>query len=542
MKTFRATMYVRLSNADDLKNNEESNSITNQKRLIEQYVENNSDIEIVSEKVDDGYSGIIFERPAFQEMMIDIESGKVNCVIVKDLSRFGREYIETGRYLQKIFPTYGVRFIAINDGIDTANELNINDGLITSFKSLINDSYCRDISIKTRTSLEIKRANGEFVGGSPKYGYIRSKENKNKLVIDEYPAKVVRDIYKMKIEGYSSKAIAEHLNKSEILSPIQYKKKMGIPYSKGGYGDKKDAKWSATTIIRILTDEVYVGHMVQGRQTTVNYKLNKPVKKPKSEWIKVENTHEPIISEESFELVKRIMLLDTRTSPSNESLYIYSGLLICGYCGSRMTRKIVRSRGKEYVYYYCPITKKAGCSGDIIREDKLIDCTLQSIKKHIDSVITLDEVLEKSNKDLMKENKIQKVESLINLKEEELNEFNTYKTTLYKNMIDGILTKEEHNKYKEKYNIKIDELKKSIASLKEEVESIKNEKDIKWIEFFKKLSDTNSLDRKTLVTLVNSIVVENKNLIKINFSYQQNYDKKLSEINKFKSEMIIGGK
>lgn len=535
MKTFRAAMYVRLSNSDDIKSNEESNSIVNQKRLIEDYVEKHFDIEIVSEKVDDGYSGIIFERPAFKEMMNEIEEGIINCVIVKDLSRFGREYIETGRYLQKIFPAYGVRFIAINDNIDTAKEININDGLITSFKSLINDSYCRDISIKTRTSLEIKRAKGEFIGASVKYGYKKSKDNKNKLVIDEYPAEIVRDIFKMRIEGFSSKSIADKFNERGILSPIEYRKKMGLPYSKGGYGKTDTAKWSATTIIRMLTDEVYIGHMVQGKQTTVNYKLKKPILKPEDEWVKVENTHEPIVSKETFELVKRVMLLDTRTAPHSDSLYIFSGILVCGYCGNRMTRKIVYSRGKKYIYYTCPITKKQGCNGEMIREDKLIECTVCSLKSHIESVISLDEILDEANKNSIKENKISKLKESIELNKDKLNKINSYKATLYKNMIDGVLNKEEHNKYKENYNIKIDEIKKAIEILNNEINSIQSEADSKWIEFFKNISDTNTLDRKTLISLVNSIVVVSKTLIKINFNYQQDYDRKLTDVNQSKS-------
>ena len=219
MPKFEATAYLRLSYTENHEN--ESDSIANQKKLIEDYVKGHPDIELVSEKVDDGYSGILFDRPAFQEMMQDIMEGRVNCVIVKDLSRLGREYIETGRYLRRIFPAYGVRFIAINDNIDTAHE-HAGDDLNISMKNLINDAYCHDISVKTRSALEVKRKKGDYVGACPVYGYRKSAENRNQLVVDEYAARVVRDIFRAKIDGRSAKRIADELNKI-ILSPIPSK-------------------------------------------------------------------------------------------------------------------------------------------------------------------------------------------------------------------------------------------------------------------------------------------------------------------------------
>jgi DNA invertase Pin-like site-specific DNA recombinase len=212
---YKAVMYLRISVTDGGSGERgESNSIGNQKKLIEDFVRSNPDIEIVSEKVDDGYSGVIFERPAFKEMMEDIQSGKVNCVIVKDLSRLGREYIETGRHLRYTFPAYGVRFIALNDGIDTEKEDSTSgDFLTVSLKNILNDSYCRDISVKTRSALAAKRKNGDYVGACPIYGYMKSEENKNQLVIDEYAAEIVKDIFKLKLSGFSAARIADELNK-----------------------------------------------------------------------------------------------------------------------------------------------------------------------------------------------------------------------------------------------------------------------------------------------------------------------------------------
>ena len=350
MPKYQATAYIRLSYTDD--RSSESDSVTNQRKLIENFIERNPDIQIVSEKIDDGYSGIIFDRPAFKEMMQDITDGKINCVIVKDLSRLGREYIETGRYLRRVFPTYGVRFIAITDNIDTAHE-GSGDDLTVSVKNIMNEAYCRDISIKTRTSLDIKRRNGDFVGAFPVYGYMKSEENKNLLVPDPYASRVVRDIFRMRLDGTSALRIATVLNEMGILSPLAYKKNNGFPYAKHGYADKEDCKWSATTIIRILQDETYIGTLVQGKQGSPHYKIKQMEQRPSSEWIRVPDTHEPLIAKQDFELVQRIRRLDTRTSPKRDTVYLFSGVLICGCCGNRMTRKTNRVKGKEYHYNNC---------------------------------------------------------------------------------------------------------------------------------------------------------------------------------------------
>ena len=257
--TCRAGIYVRLSVEDK---HTHTASIETQQLIIARYLEQNPEIIVVQTYIDNGATGTNFHRPGFQQMLSDIEAGLINCVIVKDLSRLGREYIETGRYLRRVFPTYGVRFIAITDNIDTAHE-GSGDDLTVSVKNIMNEAYCRDISIKTRTSLDIKRRNGDFVGAFPVYGYMKSEENKNLLVPDPYASRVVQAIFRMRLDGTSALRIATVLNEMGILSPLAYKKNNGFPYAKHGYADKEDCKWSATTIIRILQDETYIGTLVQ---------------------------------------------------------------------------------------------------------------------------------------------------------------------------------------------------------------------------------------------------------------------------------------
>lgn len=350
MPKYKATAYIRLSYTDD--HSSESDSVSNQRKLIENFVERNPDIEVVSEKIDDGYSGIIFDRPAFKEMMQDVTDGNINCVIVKDLSRLGREYIETGRYLRRVFPAYGVRFIAITDSIDTAHDSG--DDLTVSVKNIMNEAYCRDISIKTRTSLDVKRRNGDFVGAFPVYGYMKAEDNKNLLVPDPYAARVVCDIFRMRLEGASASKIASELNRLGILSPLAYKKNNGLPYAKKGYADKADCKWSATTIIRILQDETYTGTLVQGKQGTPHYKIKQMEQRPASEWVRVPDAHEALIARQDFDLVQRIKgldIIDRQTWEKVQALQkgtrrkkptvtqepsVFSGLLKCPECGGNL--------------------------------------------------------------------------------------------------------------------------------------------------------------------------------------------------------------
>lgn len=397
MPNYHAAEYLRLSYAKDREN--ESDSISNQKKLIESFIKAHPDIELVSERIDDGYSGVLFDRPAFQEMMRDIMDGKINCVIVKDLSRLGREYIETGRYLRRIFPAYGVRFIAITDGIDTANE-HSGDDLKISIETLCDDGYSHDISIKTRSALNVKRKNGDYIGACPIYGYQKSKENKNRLVPDENTARVVRDIFRRRIDGTSAKKIADELNRLGVLSPLAYKISRGLPHPKKGFADRPDAKWSAQSILRILQDETYTGTLVQCRQTTLNHKLRNLINRPAEEWVRVSDAHEPIIRRQDFDLVQQIMRLDTRTAPGGDTVYLFSGILICGCCGACMTRKINTYKDRKYFYYYCPTGKKRGCEHPVmLREDVLVKCVLESLQAHIKNVVSLDKLLDGINEE-----------------------------------------------------------------------------------------------------------------------------------------------
>ena len=522
-KIYRAAKYIRLSYADDKSN--ESDSVSNQRKFIDSYIKEQPNIEVVKEFVDDGISGIIFDRAAFKEMMADIESGEIDCVIVKDLSRFGREYIETGRYLRRIFPAYGVRFIAINDNIDTLKDSA--DDLVVSVKSIMNDAYCRDISIKTRSALNVKRDNGDFVGACPVYGYKKSESDHNQLIVDEYPASIVCDIFRMKIDGVSALKIAETLNNIGVLSPINYKKSHGLPHPKGGFADKEGAKWSPTTIIRILGDKTYTGTLIQGRQGTLNYKVKDLLDKPKNEWKRTENAHEAIISKHDFDLAQKIMRLDTRTAPGGNGVYIFSGVLICDCCGARMTRKTVPYNGEKYHYYYCPTTKKRGCTdGANLKETDLMECVLESIKAHVANIASLESILASGDRQRMTDALTKQYTTQIADNERQIAQINSFKSTLYENMISGIISKEDYKSFREKYLADENRLREAIAKLQEQLDDVLSgsSERLKWTEHFKKFDDLAQLDRRMVINLIQSIRIVSKTEIIITFNYQAEYE------------------
>lgn len=261
MKQWNAAAYLRTSKSTQ---EDPGNTIQNQLSMIMDYIERHDDIELCSIKADNGYTGLNFDRPAYQEMMEDIKTRKINCNIVKDLSRFGRDHLKAGEYIERIFPFLGVRFIAINDHYDSLHHNQNSDGLLIPFKNLVNQMYSMDISQKTSSRLKLKREQGEFIGGNPVYGYKRSPDDRHQLVIDEPATSVVRDIFQWRLEGLSADRIALRLNQKGIPSPAGYKQKSGSAYS-CHFQQKEAPVWFARSVIRILRNRVYTGTLEQGK-------------------------------------------------------------------------------------------------------------------------------------------------------------------------------------------------------------------------------------------------------------------------------------
>lgn len=524
-KIYLADLYIRLSKEDGDK--AESNSISNQRDLIYSFLKEKEDIQVYEEKVDDGYSGVGFNRPALISMLEDVKQGKVNCIIVKDLSRFGRNYIETGRYIQQIFPFMGVRFIAINDHYDSEHMDSQTDNIILPFKNLMNDSYSRDISIKVRSQIEVRQKRGDYIGSFPVYGYFRDQERKGKLVIDYAAAEVVRDIFDMRIKGYNNRRIADYLNEHGIPSPMEYKMLLHWRYTTS-FKLKAQAKWSPIAVERILKNEIYTGVMVQGKEKTLNYKVKKRIKVDKKEWIRVEDTHEAIITKEDFAIVQKLMLRDTRTAPDGKKLYLFSGLLRCDGCGGNMVRKKIRSAGGEYCYYICSNNKndKSVCSSHRIREDFLRKAVLEMLRTHLSLVSTMDEMEGMIAKLPLQEQEVQKRCRQLEERRNELARYQKLKISVYEDYKETLLTPKEYLEMKEDYEVSCRQLEEAIETLEREVSLLVKDNRLHspWIERLKDSGNISELDRGLLAMTVEEIIVMDSEHIKIHFKYRDEFE------------------
>lgn len=329
---YRTGIYLRLSQGDediDGLEKKESNSISNQKLLLEGFIDAHDDLKLVDIFIDDGYSGSNFDRPEFQRMMTSMKAGNIDCIIVKDLSRLARERIGADELIQKTFKKYNVRFIAISEGYDSLTASSSETHTIIPFKNLLNEQYNGDTSMKVRTSQGILRRNGLFIGAFAPYGYQKAEDNKNHLVPDPYAAGVVQGIFAKKLSGMSASGIAKILNKNGVLAPSEYKAKCGEKYSTSFKGAGQ-SKWSAQTVSRILKNVVYIGTLAQGKRTTVSHKVKKEIAVPECDWVVVENAHEAIISRMDFDAVQILMSRDTIAVAGKTNHICMRGFYIVG--------------------------------------------------------------------------------------------------------------------------------------------------------------------------------------------------------------------
>ena len=533
-RIYHAAIYVRLSKEDgDVASaaKAESNSISNQKNLIKDFLKEKDDIIVVSEYVDDGYSGSNFERPGFQMMMEDIKRGKVDCVVVKDLSRFGREYIDSGKYIERLFPALGVRFIAVNDHIDSKEESG-RDDIVVPFKNLMNDAYCRDISIKIRSHLEVKRKNGEYTGAFTPYGYKKDENDRNRLVPDLYAAGVVRGIFRMKLSGMSQSAIAESLNRQGVLSPMEYKHSLGI-HIQDNFKTHEQAEWSSMSVRRILENEVYVGTLVQGRHSTPNHKIKKIVDKPKEEWVRIEDSHEPVISKREFSIVQRLLGMDTRTSPNEDEVYVLAGLAVCADCGAPMVKRNVPAGGKVYSYYIC--SKNAAtkeCGAHRIPKEKLEGLVFEVLKTHIANVLDIGRILEYIDTVPFQELEIRELERQKEAKEQEVQRCRKLRDMLYEDLKDGIVSKEDYTELYEGYNSRRKKAEEAVRKLGHVIQDVMDAKTDKyeWLRYFKEYQNISRLSRMAAVELIDRVRVYDKDHIEIDFNFQDCFQSALRQI------------
>ena len=512
-KTYYAAIYLRLSKEDgDTSSGEkkESNSIANQRKLIEDYLNKHPEITFVQEFCDDGYTGANFDRPDFQRMMEQVKQRKINCIIVKDLSRFGRDYIDSGKYIEKIFPSLGIRFIAINDNYDSAQSNQAGNEIILPFKNLINDSYSRDISIKIRSNLEIKRRNGEFVGTHVVYGYRRSDEDKNKLVIDQTVAPIIQSIFSMKMDGFSPAQIADKLNKDGVPSPYEYKRLNGDKFHTG-FKKQVHTEWSPVAVYRILKNEMYTGTLVQGKTSTPNHKIKSRTKKDEADWMRTENAHDAIITPALFDQIQRLMLDDTRSPSGDDSVHLFSGKVFCADCQSTMTRKKTKSAGKEYIYFVCNANKvdRKVCDPHSVKEQVVYDAALAVIQAQVALALDLDVALSQLNGVPWERREMERIAAKIVRQEEIIEHNKQMKAHVYEDFKTEMISHEEYIIFKAEFDKNIQEAKDAIARLvgnKNQISSGLTEQQ-SWLAQFREYENIQELNRRVVVNFIDRIEI-----------------------------------
>lgn len=508
---FYLAEYIRLSKEDGDK--AESDSVGNQKKLIADYLRGKEDFIVYDTYVDDGFSGTNFNRPAFRRMIDDIEAGKVNCVIVKDLSRFGRDYIETGKYLERYFPDKNVRFISITDNIDSWEQTY---DMLLPIKNIFNEQYARDISKKIHASVQTKQKAGEFIGAFASYGYKKSPADKNKLIIDEYAAGVVRKIFGLYIKGYGKTHIASILNEEGIVSPTEYKRLNGLQYS-NPHRLNDTSFWTYSTINRILQNEMYAGNMVQGRRR--QRMRSKSKLQERKDWIIVQGTHEAIVDQETWERTQDLLKRRTRKLDfSNQN--IFAGFIKCGDCGRSLVKKI---RTKD-IKFYCGSYVHSGsqfCTPHAISYQEVAQIILNDLQTIIRSIDNLKELIV-SRKDSTamsgRENRNEKVREQI---QTELDRVRRLKKAVYEDFKEELISKEEFVAYRQDYTQKEEMLIKQLESLEEKEDhgAAKDMFEMPWIKRLLEFREVECLDREIIVEMLHEIRVYEDHRIKIVYNF-----------------------
>ena len=512
---FRVGIYIRLSRDDG---NIESDSIISQRSLLNQYIKENN-YNLIDEYVDDGFTGTNFERPSFKKMIKDIESGRINMIITKDMSRLGRDYIGTGELIEKYFPNKNVRYIAINDGIDTFIDNTNND--IAPFKAIMNDMYAKDISKKVKTSLHSRMKEGLYVSGRCPFGYMKDSINKNHLVINNEQAGIVKLIFDLALKGNTYHYIAEELTKRKIKTPASYYNYVWNTKCIKTYCISQEyGVWVDTTIKAILINQIYVGDTVQGKTKKINYKLKKTVKNKPRDYIIVENTHEAIIDRDTFNYVQTLLPKNVKR-PEKKRFYLLDGLLYCGDCNHRITIRYQNKTGRSYTTcdYYRTYSKYHVCTTHTNNYEVLESVILEDIrsvcKKYLDKKKVKDSVGNMTFEDnTLKINK--QIESL----ETANNKLTNNLDKTYMDMLKGIIDEEQYVRVSENLKKEIDDNKSNIDNLKNE-QTEENKIGKKQIE--KYIDEFLSLEKPTrelIINLVEKIYIYQDKTIDIIFTFK----------------------
>lgn len=516
-QTYNAGIYCRLSRDDERTG--ESVSIENQRVLLTRYVQEQG-WNLIQTYVDDGVSGTTFDRPGLNAMISDIRAGKINLVIVKDLSRFGRDYIETGKYIDVIFPSLNCRFIALNDGVDT---LRHNNEMLAIFKNVMNDFYARDTSSKIKAVKKSTFQAGKFIGAYAPYGYIKDPNDHHHFVIDEPAAAVVRRIFALRCQGISYRRIAGILNEEKVLPPRDYYyQAIGKP---NPY--RQNHVWNDVTVKVLLRNEAYIGNMVQNKTGTVSYKDHSQVSKPEEDWIRVSNTHEPIIDMDTWELVTQIARRGafTRVRPFR-GINMFAGLLFCLDCGFALIHRVEKEPRKngtyvEYESYLCGCYSRSGktaCSTHTIYQRPLKEIILADIRAKAE-LVSIDEksVVQRLSERMQAQSsqEIAANKKTVKALNKRLTELEKLIAATYEDKVKGLIPEsvciELLNKYQSERNEKAAELKE----LEQQLDSTQAVQDAvqNWADMIRQYQNLDTLDRETLLRLIDKIEVGEKKIV-----------------------------
>lgn len=525
VKTWKPALYIRLSREDGDK--AESDSVANQRMLLSEFVAQQPDMSSPEFYLDDGYTGTNFDRPEFQRMLQDLKAGKVNCVIVKDLSRLGRNYIGVGEYLETVFPLLDVRFIALNDALDNVKNPQAMNNLVVPFKNIINDEYCRDISSKVRSSLDHKRRQGKFIGSFASYGYLKDPNDRNQLLVDEPAATVVRDIFAWFLSGMSIMGIAKRLNQQGIPNPSAYKRQQGFAYHHPA-ADKLDGLWPTSSVRRILKNKLYIGTMVQGKNTIKSYKLQISVSIPEADWIEVCGTHEAIISEGDFKKVQSLLARDTRTAPAAQKVYLFSGFVRCADCGRSMNRKHISQPYGDYHYFICSTFKKmdkSACTKHTIRSDRLEQAVLEAVRRQIALAVDMDALISKINSSGRESRSCERLEKQLAELESKRPQLERMKLDLYPDWKTGAITGDEYQALKARFDKQLSDLDVTLSSLRHDIAQLAAGvgSENAFLQNFTQYRNVKALTREILVALVDMIYVHEGGDITIKFKFSDAY-------------------
>ena len=530
-RIYHTAAYVRLS-VEDNRYSKDRESIAVQQYMLEKYIEGQKDMQLSGIYVDNGETGTNFDRPGFERMMDAVRRREVDCIVVKDLSRFGRNYVETGYYLEKIFPYLGVRFVSVNDGYDTSKDDSGNE-LVVSLKNLINDMYAKDISGKIHASLETKRKSGEFIGSFPPYGYLKSPADKHKLIVDPETAPIIKEIFAWRAEGVGCAQIARRLNERNIPCPSVYH------YMRGHRKNEPTgarAVWQGQMVRKLTVNLVYAGHMAQGKEQKPMISGGKSKAVPREEWVIVENTHEAIVDAQTFEQVQKLTEERHAESCALRGKYattenVLKGLVVCADCDTKMMRyKSVYPSGKAHYTFLCGLYEQnrsvGKCSKKWVKEEDLKEAVFQGLRVQMEAALDLEKLCERVRKNEHFQVKCRELEREIGKLEQGIKRKISLRSTLFESYFDKTITEDEYLSMKEKYEKEEAKLREQLERL--EAKRTENERYSgrnEWLRLIRKYGKEKKITREMATELVKCIRVSGYNEIEIVWNFQDAFEK-----------------